>query len=60
MKVVFLQDAFEELEEAVRHYNGERPGRGYEFVVEFRKALNRIGGTRTHGLCFIRMSGNAW
>lgn len=42
MKLFFLLEAYEEFTGAVRYYNGERPGLGYEFAAEVRNVLNRI------------------
>ncbi len=38
----FRPEAADELHEAVRYYNKERPGLGFEFAAELRNALNRI------------------
>ena len=42
MKLEFLHEARSELLEAVRYYNRERPGLGFEFSNELRNSLNRI------------------
>ncbi len=35
-------EAVEEFVDAVRYYNGERPGLGYEFASEVRNAFMRV------------------
>jgi plasmid stabilization system protein ParE len=40
--ISFFDDAKEELEEATRYYERQRPGLGDEFAEEVRKTLERI------------------
>lgn len=54
VNVVFLAPAERELDEAIDYYNQQQPGLGFgfEFAVEVRRALDRIGqfpkpGTRS-------------
>lgn len=42
MKTRVLSCAEREFAEAVEHYNRERPGLGYEFAEEVRRAFGRI------------------
>lgn len=42
MRIRFLEAARDELQEAVRYYNGERAGLGAEFRAEVRTAVERI------------------
>lgn len=42
MKIVFLDAAQEEFEEAKRYYNRQRSGLGEEFAEEVKKALKKI------------------
>ncbi len=42
MKTLFLEEAFRELDETVRFYNGKRVGLGFEFASEIRKTIERI------------------
>jgi len=42
MKFNILRPARLELEDAVEHYNQERPGLGYQFAAEVRSAFKRI------------------
>ncbi len=42
MKIRVLSCAEREFAEVVEHYNGERPGLGYEFAEEVRRAFGRI------------------
>ena len=42
MKVRFIQAARDELDGAIRYYNGERDGLGDEFKAEVEAALDRI------------------
>jgi len=42
MMLRFRAEAGEEFAEAVRQYNQERPGLGFEFAGEVRNALNRM------------------
>lgn len=44
MKVAYFPEALEELEEAVRYYDGKRPGLGDEFFDEVQEAIGRIKG----------------
>lgn len=41
-KVIFIDRASEELHNAVRYYNKERPGLGFEFANEVKATLSRI------------------
>lgn len=38
----FLEEAVDEFSDAVRYYNSERPGLGYELAVEVKNTLGRI------------------
>jgi len=38
----FLEEATDEFSDAVRYYNSERPGLGYELAVEVKNSLERI------------------
>ena len=40
--IVFIDQATDEFREAVRYYNNERAGLGFEFASEIRTALSRI------------------
>lgn len=42
VKTVFLSPAKAELTEAIRYYNTQSEGLGYEFAVEVKKTLERI------------------
>jgi hypothetical protein len=42
MSLRFLKEAVDEFAEAVKYYNSERPGLGFELASEIRKALKRI------------------
>lgn len=42
MRIRFLDVAQAEFDEAVAHYNQERPGLGNEFLTEVLKSLDRI------------------
>lgn len=42
MKVIFIDEASDELHGAVKYYNKERPGLGFEFANEVKVALSRI------------------
>ncbi len=42
MDIRLLQVAEQELDEAVEYYNGERPGLGRDFLLEFLNSLERI------------------
>lgn len=42
MTLSFFEVAREELKEAVRYYNRQRPGLGEEFVEEVRRTADRI------------------
>jgi len=42
MRARFRAEAAEEFAEAVRYYNGERPGLGFELAGEVRNAIKRI------------------
>ncbi len=42
MRIRILACAEEEIAEAVDYYNAQRPGLGFEFAEEVKKALNRI------------------
>jgi hypothetical protein len=42
VKIRVLSCAEREFAEVVEHYNGERPGLGYEFAEEVRRAFGRI------------------
>lgn len=42
MTVRFLEAARDELREAVRYYDGQRPGLGAEFAAEVRSTVGRI------------------
>ena len=44
MKVAYFPEAQEELEAAVRYYDGKRPGLGDEFFDEVQEAIGRIKG----------------
>jgi hypothetical protein len=43
MKIIILAVAERELSEAIVYYNSECPGLGYEFALETRDSLKRIG-----------------
>jgi hypothetical protein len=40
--LVFLEPAAEEFREAIKWYNAQEPGLGYEFAQEVRKCILRI------------------
>jgi hypothetical protein len=42
MKLRFFEEASDEFSEAVKYYNDERPGLGFEFALEIKKSLSRI------------------
>jgi plasmid stabilization system protein ParE len=42
MKIRYLDAAYAEFEEAIRYYNDERPGLGFEFSDEVEDAIGRI------------------
>lgn len=42
MKIHILSCAEQELAAAVDHYNGQRPGLGFEFAAEVQRTLDRI------------------
>ena len=42
MVIRFLEEAADEIVDAVHYYNRERPGFGFEFSIEVRNALARI------------------
>jgi len=41
-KIIFIDKASEELHAAVKYYNKERPGLGFEFANEVKSTLSRI------------------
>ncbi len=42
MDIKFRKEAADEFASAVKYYNKERPGLGYEFALEIRSTLKRI------------------
>jgi len=42
MDIRLLQVAEQELDEAVEYYNGEGPGLGRDFLLEFLNSLERL------------------
>lgn len=41
-RIAFLSCAESELHDAIRYYNEQNPGLGYEFAAEVKKTLERI------------------